>query len=176
MKRSNRALRFTFLILTIALAAIPMLFGMAAFAQSPSTPPPDYNLRNTACAAGLPCGDVSPALVIATIINVVVSVIGVVAVVMIVYGGALWMTAAGNEEKITQAKRLLVNAVIGLAIIMMAFAISSFVFSTLEQATIAPSAPADTCVSRTGWTCTDSCSTTSVTTPDCTGGQVCCAP
>ncbi|MFA4818278.1 MAG: pilin [Patescibacteria group bacterium] len=72
---------------------------------------------------------------IAQIINVILGFLGVVAVVLILMGGFKWMTAAGNEEKVGEAKKLLGAGVVGLVIIFAAFAIASFVISNLSNAT-----------------------------------------
>jgi len=75
--------------------------------------------------------DVDP--VIANVITVILSFLGVVFLVLMVYGGYIWMTAAGNEEQVTKARNLVIAAIIGLLIVVAAYAISYFVmfrFST----------------------------------------------
>lgn len=71
---------------------------------------------------------------IGNIINVVLGFLGIVAVVIVLFGGFKWMTAGGNDEKVAEAKKLLVAGVIGLAIILSAYAITSFVLTSLVQA------------------------------------------
>ena len=71
---------------------------------------------------------VSLGVVVARIINAALGLLGLVAVIIILYAGFLWMTAQGAEEKVAKAKKLLVQAVIGLLIIIMAFAIAQFIF------------------------------------------------
>lgn len=72
---------------------------------------------------------------IASIINVFLSVLGIIAVVIILLGGFKWMTAQGNEEKTDEAKKLIGAGVIGLVIILAAYAIASFVLTNLNEAT-----------------------------------------
>ncbi|MFH1193692.1 MAG: hypothetical protein V1661_01715 [bacterium] len=72
---------------------------------------------------------------IASIINVAMGLLGMVVVVLILAGGFMWMTAAGSEEKITKAKGLIFGGVIGLAIILSAYAVAQFVVSSLLKAT-----------------------------------------
>jgi len=72
---------------------------------------------------------------VSQIINVLLGLLGVVAVVIILMGGFKWMTAAGNEEKVGEAKKLLGAGIVGLVIILSAFAIASFVISNLATAT-----------------------------------------
>src|SRR3989344_9681189 len=68
---------------------------------------------------------------IASIINVAMGLLGIVAVVIILLGGFKWMTAAGNEEKVDKAKKMIFAGIIGLAIILSAYAISRFVIESL---------------------------------------------
>lgn len=72
-------------------------------------------------------------IVIANIIRIALGLLGTVAVVIILYGGFVWMTAGGNEENVATAKKILVNGVIGLVIIILAFSIASFVLNSLRE-------------------------------------------
>jgi hypothetical protein len=69
------------------------------------------------------------------LINAVLGVVGIVFVVLVVYAGVLYMTAQGEAGKVEKAKTMLTQAVIGIVIIVLAYAISNFVISTLIQAT-----------------------------------------
>ncbi|MDP2684453.1 MAG: hypothetical protein Q8P20_05350 [bacterium] len=72
---------------------------------------------------------------IASIINVALSLLGIIALVIVLYGGFKWMTAGGNDEQVGEARKIIVAGIIGLAIILSAFAISSFVLNKLGSAT-----------------------------------------
>lgn len=69
------------------------------------------------------------------IIKAFLGLLGIIAVVLTIYAGFLWMTAGGNEEDVGKAKKLLGNAVIGLAIILSAYAITAFTVGNLFNAT-----------------------------------------
>ena len=84
-------------------------------------------------ATGLGTQDVRST--IAQIINVLLGLLGIIAVVIIVAGGFIWMTSGGNEEKVEKAKSMIFMGIIGLAIILSAFAIAQFVISQLITAT-----------------------------------------
>ena len=84
-------------------------------------------------ATGLGGGDIRT--IVGRIIQVFLGILGVVALVLIIYAGWLWMTAGGDDEKVTQAKKIMAQAVIGLAIILCSFAITSYVVSQLVAAT-----------------------------------------
>jgi hypothetical protein len=71
---------------------------------------------------------------IGNIINIVIGFLGIVAVVIVLLGGFKWMTAGGNDEKVAEAKKLLIAGVIGLAIVLSAYAITSFVIGSLLTA------------------------------------------
>lgn len=74
-------------------------------------------------------------LMILKIVKGFMGLLGIAAVVLVVYAGFLWMTAGGEEEKVKTAKKILVQATIGLAIILMSYAISSFVIGSIVGAT-----------------------------------------
>lgn len=76
-----------------------------------------------------------PRAIIGRIINVALGFLGVIAVAIILLGGFKWMTAGGNEEKIESAKKLLTAAIIGLVIILLAWAIVIFAIGVLSNAT-----------------------------------------
>lgn len=74
----------------------------------------------------------------ATVINIIqwaLGFLGLVAVIMILIGGFQWMTAGGNEEKVASAKKIISAAVIGLIIILLAWAIVIFVVNTATDVT-----------------------------------------
>lgn len=72
---------------------------------------------------------------IARIIRVAFGLLGTVALLLILYAGFLWMTAGGDEDKVSAAKKTMTSAVIGLVIMLSAFAITSFVLNALIGAT-----------------------------------------
>ncbi|MBI5622056.1 hypothetical protein HY933_04315 [Candidatus Falkowbacteria bacterium] len=69
--------------------------------------------------------------VVGLAINTAISLAGIIAVFFVLYAGWLWGTAAGNEEKITQAKSIMQNAVIALVIILSAWLIFITLFELL---------------------------------------------
>ncbi len=67
--------------------------------------------------------------IIGTVIYAVLNFVGVIFLGLIIYGGFLWMTARGNEQQVEKAKNILERAVIGLVIVLAAYAISYFLIS-----------------------------------------------
>lgn len=73
----------------------------------------------------------TPDFLIANTIQTVLSFLGVFFLILVIYGGFTWMTASGSEDKVKSAKKILLNATIGLIIVILAYAISYFVVSNL---------------------------------------------
>ncbi len=79
--------------------------------------------------------DKDPREIAAEIINISLGFLGIIAVIIVLFGGFKWMTAMGNDEGIGEAKKLIAAGVIGLAIILSAYAISQFVLREIYGAT-----------------------------------------
>ena len=76
-----------------------------------------------------PLGDIDdPRVLIGLIIRAALGVVGSLALAVFIYGGLVWMTAAGNEDKVAKAKDTIKRAIIGLIIIIAAYSITYFVF------------------------------------------------
>lgn len=69
------------------------------------------------------------------VINVIMGFLGLVAVIIILWGGFKWMTAGGNEDQVGEAKKLIIAGVIGMAVVIGAYAIASFVVQSLVNVT-----------------------------------------
>jgi hypothetical protein len=74
-------------------------------------------------------GAADPKVVAVNIIHIVLGFLGLIAVIMILIGGFKWMTAGGNEDQVGEAKNIIVAAVIGLLVILAAWAITNFVIT-----------------------------------------------
>lgn len=85
--------------------------------------------QTTKNAAGFT--DMSPGLLAANIIGIALGLLGIIFLIIMVFAGYRWMTASGNEEAITKAKDGIKRAIIGLIIIMSAYAITYFIFNQL---------------------------------------------
>ena len=70
-----------------------------------------------------------------SVVNWVLALLGLIAVIMILYGGFVWLTAGGNEEKVASAKKIISAAIIGLIIVLLAYAIVTFVVNTTNSVT-----------------------------------------
>lgn len=118
----------------LAIAANTAVLGVAAHAQALSGDDlfggGGDDFANT---AGLGSQDLPTT--IASIIRVGLGFLGVIAVVIVLYGGFLWMTSAGSDEKVKQAKKVMISGIIGLVIVLSAYALASFVIGSISTAT-----------------------------------------
>ena len=65
--------------------------------------------------------------IVAQVITVFFGLLGIIFVALMVYGGFQWMTAAGNPEQVKKAQKLMIDAVLGVLILMAASFISYWV-------------------------------------------------
>ncbi len=94
---------------------------------------PINTLKNTAEKGGLieKGSDPSLAIFIGNMIRVVLGFLGVIFFILIIFGGFTWMTAAGNEEQVGKGKKIVINATIGLVIIVLAYVITAYVLDRI---------------------------------------------
>ncbi|PIR74120.1 MAG: hypothetical protein COU35_04145 [Candidatus Magasanikbacteria bacterium CG10_big_fil_rev_8_21_14_0_10_47_10] len=120
------------LSVTILCAAL-LLFVRTASAQDYRADV-DQQLGAAAGAAGSTFSEArDPRLIASLLIRYALGFLGIGFLGYTVYAGYIWMTAAGEEEKITKAKDTLRRTTIGLAIILSAYAITSFVTSAVVR-------------------------------------------
>jgi TRAP-type C4-dicarboxylate transport system permease small subunit len=71
---------------------------------------------------------------IQNIVRIIVGFLGIITIIIILAGGFKWMTSGGNEDKIGEAKKLISAGVVGLVVVLAAYAIASFVINSLQKA------------------------------------------
>ena len=69
-------------------------------------------------------------------INGLLTLMGVLFLLLIIYGGFMWMSAAGNEDRVSKAKKIIMGAAIGIAIILLSMVITNFVLDIFSTAVI----------------------------------------
>ncbi len=109
----------------VSLMALPAIVGATGINDAGAVPRMDQ----------LGLGDASLSYLIQQIITVILGFLGVLAVFIILWGGFIWMTAGGEQDKVDKAKKLIVSGIIGLVIIFAAYAIASFVMTRLTSIT-----------------------------------------
>ena len=88
-------------------------------------------LEITARAAGFGNPQSLPEI-IGALIGVFLSLLGVIFLILIMYGGFLWMTSGGKETKVLIAKKTIKNSIIGMIIIISSYAITQWVFQAIQ--------------------------------------------
>ena len=78
-----------------------------------------------------PADATTVSVIIGTAVSAFLALLGVIFMVLMLYAGYHWMTARGEEEKVEKAKDTITRAIIGLIIVVGAYAIWSFIFSNL---------------------------------------------
>ena len=95
------------MVLAMAMLILTTAFVVALPVQAVTTGWGDA--ANSADEAGIAStielGNKDPRAMVASVINVLLSFLGIIAVVIILIGGFKWMTAGGNEEKTGEAKK-----------------------------------------------------------------------
>ncbi len=119
--------------LALVIFCVTLSAGLFAFAPTMVSAQIDTDLADFQEDTGL--GDTDIRVTIGNIVRVFLGFLGILAVLIVMYGGFLWMTAAGNADQIDKAKKVLINGAIGLLIIMSAFTIVHFVLKSLTDAT-----------------------------------------
>ncbi len=121
--------RVFFIILLSLLCA-----GVAQFALAQTIPTNNQSeiQRQLGAAAGSQGANMGqpsdPRYIVAIIIRAALGLLGTIFLVLTIYAGFLWMTAAGSEEKVSKAKKLLFDGVIGIAIILAAYSLTWLAF------------------------------------------------
>jgi hypothetical protein len=69
--------------------------------------------------------------ILTTVTNVMLFVVGAIAVIMVIVGGLRYVVSGGNTANITTAKNTILYAVVGLIIAILAYAMVNFVITSL---------------------------------------------
>lgn len=111
--------KFTFILLALAFLfpATTLAIGNLNTAKN--------NLPQAAGAAGYTNTDIGS--LSGQIINVALSLVGIIFLALMVYAGYLWMTAKGDESQVEKAQKIITSAMIGLVLTLSAYAITTLV-------------------------------------------------
>ncbi|OGY43662.1 MAG: hypothetical protein A3B89_04470 [Candidatus Buchananbacteria bacterium RIFCSPHIGHO2_02_FULL_40_13] len=109
----------TLTVMVLSILALPTL-ALAA----------DLNL-GLENAAGIGLGQRDLRESINSIIQLLLSFLGILAVIIILWGGFLWMTAAGDDSKVDKAKKLIISGIVGIVIILAAYIIANFAITAV---------------------------------------------
>jgi hypothetical protein len=119
-------------ILKSVIIVVTILIVMPVFfAALPAQAVPELGI-NYVKPLNLSEGDPRTAAV--SLVKLLMTFLGIIAVIIILYGGFVWLTAAGNEDKVATAKKIIFAGIIGLIIILAAFLIIQFVITNVSNA------------------------------------------
>lgn len=112
---SRRVVTLLLATFLVGLLSTGLVFAQGGGAISPADLPP--------VIGGATGGEGSFRRLALNIVNFFLYFLGFIAVVMIIYGGILYVTSAGNQENIDKAKKILLYAIVGIVVILLSFAI-----------------------------------------------------
>ncbi|MCD4705796.1 pilin [bacterium] len=121
-----------FILIAIVFLLSPCCFILAG--ESPNLTNSAGFLHDAGNSAGY-SDDTDMEPILGKIIKTLLSFLGVVFFILIVYGGFIWMTAGGNTDKVGTAKKIIINSIIGLTVVMFAYAITWYIVSQLVEST-----------------------------------------
>jgi len=134
---------FSFLMLVFFIISVLIIPAITTLAQSPVNL--QDQLQENLNQAGITSGYGEQTMTYATeaylggtiglIISYILGFVGTIFLIIIIFSGFQWMTAGGNEETVTKARKRITNSVIGLVIIFMAFIITYFITEVLVNTT-----------------------------------------
>jgi hypothetical protein len=116
-------------LVLVATLAVPLAMPMIARADLQSDI--NSNLANTGLGDELGGDNATLPETIGNIITVALGFLGVLFIVLILYAGFLWLIANGDDTKIKKAKGMMINSIIAVVIIFLAYAITNFVLVTV---------------------------------------------
>lgn len=82
-----------------------------------------------------PANELSLSQQIGKYIKVALSLSGTIFLALTIYAGFLWMTASGNEDKVTEAKAIIMRASLGMFVTLAAYSITAFVLAATTSGT-----------------------------------------
>ncbi len=117
-------------IITGAATAIVLFLGhsMPVYGEGEN---PISEGANLVHGEGMPVELTSADGALTNITNTLLKAIGLIAVVMLVFGGFKYIISGGDSAKVTSAKNTIIYAIIGLIIVILAYAIVNFVVGTV---------------------------------------------
>ncbi len=126
------------LVAALLLLAVPLVVSVSASAVSIQDKLCDASDTLTVdgtgtCTSTTAEGTTKINSIIETIVNLFSVIVGVIAVIMIIWGGLRYITSGGDSGKITTAKNTIIYAIIGLIVVALAQFIVKFVLNKVTQ-------------------------------------------
>lgn len=123
MRAGIKKFLLTFFLSTTLIFSV--FFVLPVFAQT--------DLLGTEYGASSGLANTDPRLMVGLVIRAILGLLGVGGLILLLYSGFEWMTSMGNDQKVGDAKKRIWYTIIGMAIIFMAYAITTFVFRVVYE-------------------------------------------
>ena len=129
----NKSIRMAFFSIVVLVVLMTQIGGMVVNA---GCDPTKYDSTKDDCLTQIKkTSGVSSSTIFQIAVNVIntaLSLVGIIAVGFFIYGGFLWLTSAGNEEKVKKSKQILVATAIGVIIVLSSMTIVTVVVNILS--------------------------------------------
>ncbi len=120
-KQKHNTLKQTIIVFTLMVVGLTLVaFAPATLAQTSGLIKTTDNPNNISQATG---GASSARELVLTIVNYFLYFLGLIATLMVIYGGVLYVTAAGDTEAVDKGKKVIMYALVGIIIILLSFAL-----------------------------------------------------
>jgi len=123
------------ILIYFKLSVVVIIFTIFSFFSHGLASADNYNFTNssglnsTGVGAGYSTTTVSPEVIVGRLIMTILGFLGVAFLAFMIYAGVVWMTAQGNEQKVEKAKNMITESIVGVIIVVAAYAIAYFVIS-----------------------------------------------
>lgn len=129
-----------FVAMAVAIVQAYVLFPVMAHADSAvvTTVPSGLQEGSTSLGEAVSGTDLESAgdlpTLVGNLINIILGILGIICIAFVIYAGILYLTDQGEGKKAEKAKKLLIATIIGMVLIVAAYAISTYVIGALIQA------------------------------------------
>jgi multisubunit Na+/H+ antiporter MnhB subunit len=124
-------------IMMAGLLAVPLMaISAGLFIPTNLVAADDYNIKtatNSAQPSNVPNNLTGTSGVFTTVVNILLFIIGAIAVIMLIYGGIRYTISGGDSKNVTAAKDTILYAIVGIVVAILAYAIVNFVINGLIQ-------------------------------------------
>ena len=96
---------------------------------------PDELKEANGCLSGVSDYEDLTKNTVKTVITNILYVAGILAIIVLIYGGFTYITSAGDMAKVNRGKTIIISAAIGIVITVLAYAIVNFVFNAIKSGT-----------------------------------------
>lgn len=125
----NKAVKKMSQIVTSAAVAATVFSGRVMAATTATNPAQAG--AEAARGDGMPAELIGSDGVFTKITNTILFAVGIISVIMLIYGGFRYIISGGDSKKVTDAKNTIMYAIIGLIISILSFAIVNFVINAV---------------------------------------------